>query len=209
VTDGGDDVGLGVRDPVQLHRVALALDAGGGDDPLALDRDGGGAALPHRVDHGLDVLLVHDQEVQVATGGVDHLLGRVTEGDRDAGAAARGQPRGVTQLLDLPLVPLDLAVVDRLGEGVDLAVQRLHALLERGVLVGLLLHQRRQVGVTAGAQVGALAVLGAHHEQRAAQQDHGGGTQPPHGPRAARPAGPVFGPRVGSRRHATTLAPAR
>ncbi len=78
VADAGDRVGLGVRHALELHAVADALDARGGDHALALDGHGGRAALPHRVDHRLDVLLVHDEPVGV-------LLARLG----DLGAARR------------------------------------------------------------------------------------------------------------------------
>jgi hypothetical protein len=51
---------------VEGDLVALALDAGRGDQPLPLDGDRLGAGVPHGVGHGLDVLLVHHQVVGVA-----------------------------------------------------------------------------------------------------------------------------------------------
>ena len=47
-------------------------------------------AVPHRVDHGLDVLLVHDERVDVLAGGLADLARGVVEGDGEAGAGAPG-----------------------------------------------------------------------------------------------------------------------
>ncbi len=171
VTDGGDLVGLGVGLPVELHRVALALDAGGGDQPLSLDRDRARAASPHRVDDRLDVLLVHHQQVEVAGAVVDDVLRRVGQGDGDARAGDGVEPGRRPQPLGLALQPGDPFVVDRVGQALDLGVERGDLVLEPGQLVALGRDQGRQVGVAARTQVVAVAVDGAQHEQDPAQPE--------------------------------------
>ena len=109
------------------------------------------------------------------------------------GSGAGHQPGRVLELLDPPLVALHLGVVDRLGEGRDVGVQVLHPLLERLVVPGLVADQRREVGVAAGPEVGPLAVVGADHEQRPAQEHHQRRTDAPQPPAAARSVGPVVG----------------
>ena len=56
------------------------------------------------------------EQVLVALGGVDDLVGGVGERDLDARARALDQPGRVPQLLDLLLEPLDRVVVDLGGE---------------------------------------------------------------------------------------------
>ena len=164
VTDRLDDVGLRVGHALDHDRVALALDAGGAHHALALEDHRLGAALPHRVDHGLDVLLVHDQQVLVAGGRVDHLVGRVGEGDHHAGTRARGEAGRALERLDLLLVAAYGVVVDLVGEVADLLGQLGHPRLEIGGAVGLGVGEGGQVVVPPRPQVGALAGLRADHE---------------------------------------------
>ena len=119
VTHGLDDVGLRIGDALQLDRVALALDAGGGAHPLPGDGDRGRAAAPQRVDDGLDVLLVHDQLGDLDVVGdclVQDVVRRVAERDRQAWPAARLEAGRVLQLLDPAAGAGDPQGADVLGE---------------------------------------------------------------------------------------------
>ena len=63
IADRGDRVRRAVGTAVEQQRVADAARRRGGDDPLVLHLDRFGAGTPQRVEHGLDVLLVHHQVV--------------------------------------------------------------------------------------------------------------------------------------------------
>ena len=101
------------------------------------------------------------------------------------------------------LEPAYVLVLDLVGQLVDLGVQVGHPVLEVLHLAGLVGDQRGEVGVAARAQVGAVAVDGADHEQGAAQAERHRGGQPP-GPGAPGSAAGGVRPRarIGSRRHA-------
>src|SRR5674476_816543 len=96
-----DDIGRRVDPPLQDQRVADAAHGAGRDDALVLQHHRLGTPCPQRVDHGLDVLLVHDDVI----GGVPRgqACGRalgVVQTDRKGwtghalGADARRQPGG-------------------------------------------------------------------------------------------------------------------
>ena len=114
--------GWRVGHALQLHGVALALDAGRGDHALALDRSPRWRRAFHiALTTAWMSCWCTTQLVEVAGGGVDSTSsGRVGEGDRDAGPDLRHQAGGVLELLDPALVALDLPVVDRVGEHLDL-----------------------------------------------------------------------------------------
>ena len=77
----------------------------------------------------------------------------------------------ILQPLGLAGERLDLAVVDRAAELVDLVVEVGRPAGLRPVDPGrVVLHHRGQVGEAARPQVGALAAVGTHHEQRPAEQ---------------------------------------
>ena len=180
VTDRGDHVGLAVGHALELHGVADAADAGRADHPLTLDGDRPGAALPHRVDDGLDVLLVHEQEVgvvAVARAGVGRCVG---EGHAHPRADLRQQTRlalhGSRAAVERP----HLLVVDRPAEERDLSPEVVDASLEGVDPGGVVPHDRRQVGEPPRPQVGPLAAVGADHEERTAEQAHHGRRDPPH-----------------------------
>ncbi len=63
IADCGDRVGGTVGASVEQQGVADAAGRRGGDQPLVLHLDRFSAGAPHRVEDGLDVLLVHDQVV--------------------------------------------------------------------------------------------------------------------------------------------------
>ena len=182
VADRLDDVRLGVGDAVELHRAAGALDAGGGDDPLAGDRDRLGATGPQRVDDGLDVLLVHDEGVGVvARVALLDLRGRVTQHDLHAGAAVVGGAGRVGELRGLVPELLDVLVGHAAGHLVHLALQVGELGLEAVVADPLAVDERRQVLVAARTQVGAVRVHETHRQQAATEQHHDGRTKPPGG----------------------------
>ena len=114
--------------------------------------------------------------------------GASEQGDRDPGALARLQARGIPELFDLVLEASDAFVVDLSGEAVDLLLEVGDPLLQLVVVVGLGVDQGGEVGVAAGAQVGALAVVGADREQRAAQEHHERRADPPDAALALRAA---------------------
>ncbi len=99
VTDRGDDVGRRVEPALQDQRAPDAAHRAGRDDPLVHELHRLRAAGPQRVDHGLHVLLVHDDVVhrgalrQHPVGGTR----RVVEGHRHAGA---GDRRGASGQLE-------------------------------------------------------------------------------------------------------------
>ena len=186
VADAGDRVGLGVRHALELHAVADALDAGGADHALALDGDGGRAALPQCVDHGLDVLLVHDQPVGVLLARLGDLGRRVAEHDGDTRAGLLDQAGGSLEGAGLGAKLFDLGVVDRGGQGRHLVGELGHAVAQGVVLAALGAHHPGQVRVATRAQVGAPAVERADREQAAADQDR---QRRHHAPRGPRPSG--------------------
>jgi hypothetical protein len=129
---------------------------------------------------------VHDQQVLVAGGRVDHLLRRVGEGDHHPGTSALGQARRGLERLHLVPVATYVVVVDLVGEVADLLGQLGDPRLEIGGAVGLGVGEGGQVVVPPRPQVGALARLRADHEQPSADQHHRRRAEPPAEPPAER-----------------------
>jgi beta-lactam-binding protein with PASTA domain len=166
VPDRRDPVRRGVGHAVEDHGVAHALDAGRGDHALTLQGHRLGSAGPERVDHRLDVLLVHDRAGDVVAGGVTRLLGRVLENHREAGSLDRLHPGRHLQLVDAPLETVQLGAPQADAQLVDVGVELGDIgsqLLDTGAL------PLREVGQRLGAlgsQVRPVGVDGAGDQQQ-------------------------------------------
>jgi hypothetical protein len=94
IANRADLVRRPVRNAVQYDCVADALHRSRRDDALSLDRHCLRPAAPEGIDHGLDVLLVHYEEV-----GFDsvrcHARGRIIEGYRNRRPRDRRQAHAV------------------------------------------------------------------------------------------------------------------
>ena len=142
-----------------------------------------GATAPQRVDHGLDVLLVHHQlvggDLALLHGAVDLVLGRVAEHHRDRRAVHRLEPGRATQLVDLLLEVADLGVVDVLAELVHLLGQRGDLLLLRVGTLPLLAYDGVQVGHAGGPEVEPAGVDRTGDEETSGHHEHHDRDDPP------------------------------
>ncbi|CAG7651727.1 hypothetical protein SBRY_50687 [Actinacidiphila bryophytorum] len=175
VTHCGDPVGRRVDAALEDQGVADAADGAGGDQPLVHHPDALGAALPERVDHGLQVLLVDDQVVGLRVGDAGDEGGRVgrcvVEGDLDRGSGERvgarvpGQGVGPGLLRGTQPAALPGQPVDVLPDAGELVLQ----LAIAGVLGANGVGQLRQRVVA--ADVHALGGVETHPEDQSGQRE--------------------------------------
>ena len=155
IADRADLVRRPVRNAVQHDCIAYTLHRSRRDDALSLDRHCLRPAAPKGIDHGLDVLLVHYQEV-----GFDsvrcHAGGRIIEGYRNRRSGDRCQadavgPSGEIGSAVRPLIGAS-------GEPVDFLTQRGDLASQFAVMARLGLYQADQISIPSRSQISALRV---------------------------------------------------
>ena len=157
---------------MQHDRITYALHRSRRDDPLSLDRHGLCPAAPEGIDDGLDVLLVHHQEVRFDTVRC-HARRGIIQGDRNRRTRDRRQADATG--LPAKFGRAVRSVVAASSEPVDFLAQRRQLMSQVSVVTRLRLYEADQIGIPGWSQIGTLCVHRADDDHQSGERTHRGG----------------------------------